>query len=47
MKQTAVTILDEPPPESVETCLLTEKGLAVDWLNPEEEAAWRHLWQPR
>lgn len=41
-----VTILDGPPPESVETCLLGEKSLAADWLNPEEDKAWRHLQQP-
>ncbi|HAZ60482.1 MAG TPA: hypothetical protein DCY89_02785, partial [Gammaproteobacteria bacterium] len=38
-----VTILDEPPPESVETYMLAEKSLAADWLSPEEDAAWSHL----
>jgi len=38
-----VTILDEPPAELDETTQLTEKSLAEDWLNPEEDEAWSHL----
>ena len=40
-----VTILDEEaePPEISETALLSEKALAEDWDNPQEEEAWSHL----
>lgn len=38
-----VTILEEPPTESVETALLSEQALSVDWTNPEEDEAWSHL----
>ena len=38
-----VTILEEPPAEELATTLLSESGLATDWLKPEEDAAWSHL----
>ncbi len=30
-------------PDSAETLLLSERSLAEDWLQPEEDAAWAHL----
>lgn len=36
-----VTILEEAA--APEVSLLSEKSLAEDWLNPEEEEAWAHL----
>ncbi|QQR81451.1 MAG: hypothetical protein IPJ69_04850 [Deltaproteobacteria bacterium] len=36
-----VTILDEPLPD-LETAHLAEPALS-DWLNPEEDIAWKHL----
>ena len=40
-----VTILDEEAelPEISETALLSERALAEDWNNPQEEEAWSHL----
>lgn len=38
-----VTILDEPASIPGESALLAEPALAVDWLRPEEDAAWSHL----
>lgn len=40
-----VTILDEEAelPEISETALLSERALAEDWDNPQEEEAWSHL----
>ena len=32
-----------PNDEVVSGALLSEKSLAVDWLRPEEDAAWAHL----
>jgi len=29
--------------EKIETALLSESSLAKDWLNPEEDEAWKHL----
>jgi len=43
-KRVLVTILDEEPaPSSMETTLVSELALAIDWNRPEEEAAWSHL----
>ena len=30
-------------PEGLETYLLSESGLAKDWLSPEEDKAWEQL----
>jgi len=38
-----VTVLDEPPEQIDEVTQLTEKSLAEDWLNAEEDEAWAHL----
>jgi hypothetical protein len=38
-----VTVLEEPAVVPGETALLAEAALAVDWLRPEEDAAWSHL----
>lgn len=43
-RRALVTILDDPPKESVsETALLSEAALAVDWNRPEEDEAWSYL----
>jgi hypothetical protein len=41
-RRAIVTVLDEAP-ASLETTLLAEAALAVDWERPEEDAAWSHL----
>lgn len=38
-----VTVLDEPPVETLETTKLSEQALAADWLRSEEDDAWSHL----
>ncbi len=38
-----VTVLEEPATIPSEAALLAEAALAVDWLRPEEDAAWSHL----
>jgi hypothetical protein len=38
-----VTVLEEPAAVPGEAALLAEAALAVDWLRPEEDAAWSHL----
>ena len=38
-----VIILEERPSETMETALLSEQSLAVDWMRSEEEEAWSHL----
>lgn len=38
-----VTVLEEPASIAGEAALLAEAALAVDWLRPEEDAAWSHL----
>ncbi len=38
-----VTVLEEPGAVPGEAALLAEAALAVDWLRPEEDAAWSHL----
>lgn len=38
-RQALVIFLDE----GNETALLAQSALAVDWLKPEEDAAWAHL----
>lgn len=42
-RQALVIFLDEDN----ETALLAQSALAVDWLRPEEDAAWAHLQQGR
>lgn len=42
-RRALVTVLEEPAIVPGETALLAEAALAVDWLRPEEEAAWSHL----
>lgn len=42
-RRALVTILEEPAAIPGETALLAEAALAVDWLRPEEDAAWAHL----
>lgn len=46
MRRVIITVLDEEPELSArETAMLSEAALAVDWLTPEEDAAWSHLAQ--
>lgn len=46
MRRALVTILDdEPEPSALETAMMSEPALAVDWNTPEEDAAWSHLAQ--
>ena len=46
MRRALVTILDdEPEPSALETAMMSEAALAVDWDTPEEDAAWSHLAQ--
>ena len=46
MRRAFVTILDdEPEPSALETAMMSEAALAVDWNTPEEDAAWSHLAQ--
>ena len=42
-RRALVTILEEPAAIPGEAALLAEAALAVDWLRPEEDAAWSHL----
>lgn len=42
-RRALVTVLDEPPALRDESALLAESSLAVDWLRPEEDAAWSYL----
>ena len=46
MRRVLITVLDEEPEISArESAMLSESALAVDWLTPEEDAAWSHLVQ--
>ncbi|OIO92237.1 MAG: hypothetical protein AUK03_09955 [Anaerolineae bacterium CG2_30_64_16] len=46
MRRVLVTILDdEPEPSALETAMMSESALAMDWNTPEEDAAWSHLAQ--
>jgi hypothetical protein len=46
MRRVLITILNEEPKLSAgESAVLSESALAVDWLTPEEDAAWSHLTQ--
>ena len=46
MRRVLITILDEEPELSGrESAMLSEAALAVEWLSPEEDAAWLHLAQ--
>lgn len=38
-----VTVLEEPPIETLGTALLSESSLSRDWSRPEEDEAWSHL----
>ena len=41
-----VTVLDdEAEPTALETALMSQPALAVEWDTPEEDAAWSHLAQ--
>ncbi len=42
-RRALVTVLEEPAAVPGAAALLAEAALAVDWLRPEEEAAWSHL----
>ncbi len=42
-RRALVMVLEEPAAVPGETALLAESALAVDWLRPEEDAAWSHL----
>lgn len=42
-RRALVTVLEEPALFPDEAALLAEAALAVDWLRPEEDAAWSHL----
>ncbi|MBC8509121.1 MAG: hypothetical protein H8D34_30065 [Chloroflexi bacterium] len=44
IRRALVVILEEEPTFSIlETALLSEAVLAVDWNRPEEDEAWMHL----
>ena len=44
MRRVLITVLHEEPELSTrEVAMLSEAALAVDWLTPEEDAAWSHL----
>ena len=46
MRRALVTILDdEPELSALETAMLSEAALAVDWNTAEEDEAWSHLAQ--
>ena len=46
LRRVLITILNEEPELSMrESAMLSESALAVDWLTPEEDAAWLHLAQ--
>ena len=46
MGRVLITVLNEEPELSIrEAAMLSEAALAVDWLTPEEDAAWSHLAQ--
>jgi hypothetical protein len=46
MRRAFVTIMDEEPALSaLETAMLSEPALAVDWDTPEEDEAWSRLAQ--
>lgn len=42
-RRALVTVLEEPAAVPGDAALLAEAALAVDWLRPEEDAAWSHL----
>lgn len=45
-RRALVTILeDEPEPSVLETALLSQPALSVDWDTPEEDEAWSRLAQ--
>ena len=44
-RRALVTVLDEPAAVAGEAALLAEAALAADWLRPEEDAAWSHLYR--
>ena len=46
-RRALVTVLEEPAALPGEAALLAEPALAVDWLRPEEDAAWSHLEPPK
>jgi len=37
------TLKNRPMDSAVETALMSESALAVDWLNPDEDKAWADL----
>ena len=46
MRRVLITVLNEEPELGArESAMLSESALAVDWLTPEEDAAWSHLSQ--
>jgi hypothetical protein len=46
MRRALVTILDdEPELSALDTAMLSEPALAVDWNTAEEDEAWSHLAQ--
>jgi hypothetical protein len=46
MRRAFITVLDdEAEPGVLETALLSEIALAVEWDTPEEDEAWSHLAQ--
>jgi len=44
-RRVLVTIVEEPATDNMETTLLSEPALAIDWNRPEEDEAWSHLQQ--
>lgn len=42
-RRALVTVLEEPAAVPGEAALLAEAALAVDWNQPEEDAAWSYL----
>lgn len=46
LRRALVTVLDdETEPNALETALISEPALAVEWDTPEEDEAWSHLAQ--
>jgi len=44
-RRALVTILEEPPTDTMELAILSEPALAEDWNRPKEDLAWSHLQQ--
>ncbi len=47
MQTVEATIVGQQPLSRAESAIWSEAALALDWDNPEEDAAWLHLGQAR